>query len=739
MTSILTILHTSILPFMRQDTNESVNKSFRYVNIILRFILFLTFIFICFQFVYLPQQTLGRANIDLSVKSIMAANKGLPFYFEFPPPQGFLTFNELPYQEMGIYILNSIISTLGRVIFGNTFQLPLDASVKIVLGLMILTSFLFLSPVVPLFISIGGNIALIISLFTGAISLYDPASLWGATYGAILTFMMLGISFTVGNKWKLHILAHIFLLAVLASISKYFREEVTILIFGSAFLVLAIVLLIKFVAFNVERRNKIVTSTNNVMPLYPLVYCLFFVTLVYISQFAVRGLYALAWDVSYSDTKDSIHGSGHALLLSLGYIENPYNLAWSDNVGPQQTQLRLSSPSELDLVDNVFQVKRQLYEQPDYQARAGNVAWMIIRENPILLLKNILARANDIFSWLFTPNAIYPYQLQFSPAYIVFSPFVLVLAVLNIMLMLFTAWKLLSVRALCLSFIAIGFVGLSLVSPLIIHAFYVSAFRGAVYSCGFILLGACLTLWLEKQNDNRIIVRRIINYSSMTILGLVISTCLVIGSIINILDNRYQHHLQSVSTADPVSELISTTYHFADDFNALDLQQQEVILGQLRQSPNIHVFEEIVSQSDPEHLLSASQVFTHGQYIYVVTKLGVNNHLSQDTDTSTILRISTSCDLAFADIKFFSFDDCKLKLPIEEQINLTTPNFLIQQWLINDHAWNSENYRMFALPVSSKEFINNLTTLTVGLYDYSPFLPLDQPYTPEVYYVLKLK
>ena len=34
-----------------------------------------------------------------------------------------------------------------------------------------------------------------------------------------------------------------------------------------------------------------------------------------------------------------MHGSGHSLYMSLGYLSNPYNISWRDNVAIIQSQL----------------------------------------------------------------------------------------------------------------------------------------------------------------------------------------------------------------------------------------------------------------------------------------------------------------------------------------------------------------------------------------------------------------
>ncbi|MBI1281594.1 MAG: hypothetical protein GC179_25935 [Anaerolineaceae bacterium] len=739
-----TFFRSSVLPFLRQDLENSPehNRNW-YANRVIRLLIWLAFVVICIVFVFLPQQNIGQQVDEFSARSIAAANQGLPFFYTYPRDPGFISFNQLPYHEVGVHILNALAYVVGRTFAGNSFQLPVDASVYLVLGLMIFTSLLFVSPTVPILISLGGNIALVAALFTGAIDLWLISARWGATYGAILTGMMLATAFTVGVKRRPHIFAHILLLGILAGLTKYLREESAILVYGAFLLVVISVAIIELVRAIAQRRAKRDGLVKHSAILQPLVYCFIFVAVVYSSQFFVRGLYALAWKVPYAATSDSFHGSGHAMLLSLGYVDNPYNLGWADDLGPAETEMRLPGSANLRRFDKTTVVYNQLFE-PAYQARAGSLAWSIMLQNPSLVLKNIITKFSDLLQWLFPENARYPFQGQIGGIYINFSPLILLLAFGTVVLLLISAWYIYSIQAWILGITGIGLIALSLISPLLIHPFYISALRGVLYSCAFVLLGACFTLWLQRDTSQPNPVRPLILKSTAVLGGFVVLVLVMAVSIFVVLNNRYQDQLRTIATSDPAAQLTSKTYQFADAFNALDLAVQEQLLEQLKQSADIRSFNVITDKSDLESLLNVSAVFVKDNFIYVVVKLGENIHLPFNgtrlhlqVNTANILRVSTPCNSSEGST------GCTTKIPCHEDLSIcgfdtviTIDASAIQQWLINDRTWNTGLFRMFAMPIDPTVLPDDVTTLIVGLYDNTREIRIGGAAVPKAFYRL---
>lgn len=509
---------------------------------------------------YLPARD-GRTLLDwafLIENTARAANDGHVFmaYSPASPPE-LIRLNEYAggHTDPGLAMLVSLTSVTGRALFGNGFTVSVDTIYDCLLAFYLVTALLFVSPAVPLPIAVGGVVALGLGIAVGGPPGWSAFTIsrWSATYAALVAGMLAATApLPKRGFWALSVVVG---LSVLISYAQFIRHEAAVTAYTTAVALLLTALTVGLLSHRLLRGQSLLLQASLTLCRRLALTGLILAGITWAGPQVVRGMYAAAWGTPYSETRVALHGDGHSLYLSLGWIPNPYNISWRDNVGLIHSKL-VSPSTRLD-GDYIDVLRRE---------------WLrIVLESPWLPVENVVAKLDPF--WV-TASRL-PLSSRLIP---------LVPVVLLGVLLLGLARRMSSVLLIFPAFGAITAV--TLAPPLLIHPLYVLGFEGAALVTVVILPAAACTMLVRRADGAETMERRAITrVAGWMLVGAVVLAG--VGLTISLAWGVYRaaaerQELAQAMSATPLEQIDAQGYRYARLFNELSLDDQMVIVTRLQ-------------------------------------------------------------------------------------------------------------------------------------------------------------
>lgn len=597
--------------------------------------------------------------------TIQAANDGFSLMtYDSKQPDKLIKLTDISggYYDMGWPTMVSLAVRVGKIVYGDSYRADSSVSYRVVIAFNLITAVLFLLPIVPFFVSIGGLLALAISII-GLPPLYNAfGQFWGATYAAIVLSVLvstMALKSVQHGRWTFVFAA---LTGIIIGIAQFIRNEATVTslacvaatLIGLWFLVLLYRISLKQDEGSLRR---ILGLARNVTASLIL-----FIVIVYAMPFAVRALYALTFQQEYAATKLAMHGDGHSLYLSLGFVPNPYNIVWRDNVAMVHSELIRPGTG---------------VESPYYMSTLRDEWLRITLSDPKLVIENMVAKAGNLIQLLSAMPIVNMFFLAF--------PVVLIASCILI-------FRRPTFQRLLVTFSYLGLVGVSLFVPVLIHPFYSQSLQGILLVTPVILPFTLLLstnsryeVKIEPTSANRQVLRRVL----LMIGGVGAAGIVVIIALTFIQSNRQQAIESAALEADPYEQMQAEGYRYDSVFNQFSIADQESIIAKLKSRHTLDILvpepQEDTSQVSffrPEVLVVATQE------LHLISWLGVpdqNFNVSELANGSGFIRVCANCDPLPSEYK---------NNPYELKEDAIDMNMLA----INEADWRG-HYRMITLPI----------------------------------------
>jgi hypothetical protein len=638
------------------------------VDLLVRVLVFLLFSVVTYSGGYLKAMESNAFADTFGVvrNTVRAVNEGHILMAYTPEtPSRLLPLNQISsgYYDPGWPMLVSLTASVGRGLTGGNFSVDDTTIYGIVWVFTLLTGLVFLIPIVPLPVFIGGVTALALSM-TALLPGYNAfGSLWGSTHSVIVMAVFLCTVALAPSRWRTLLF---FSLAVgcLVGIGQFIRHEATLVLYSSGAVMVGAAVLIALILRYLINDRVTWRMTARRFALRTGVAVIVAAAVVFATPFGARAIFAITFEQPYADTRIAMHGEGHSLYLSLGYVSNPYNISWRDNVASIHSELinpdtRIDSP-------NYHQVLRD--------------EWLrIVWENPWIPLENVVAKASALQTQLLSLPVV---SVLFS-----LLPIVSVAMVVIILVRPQPSGILILIGYLAL-------LGVSLSVPLLIFPIYNQAFQGLLL-CLLVIVPAVTQAAIGHSKSRHTplppgVYKKLRNIISILVIGTVI---LVLGlgiGFVAIQRNARQIRVADALSADPFEMIQQLGFRYDNLFNSLDKADQQVVVSRLQEVSDSRVWSaeyqvrEITDYFRPELL-----VFSDRQ-VHVLVWLGASGPDFEFTDqgsASSFLRVCADCE----------------KLPsflANNPYRLTEDQIAKDIQAINDTDWYG-HYRMMSFPLKA--------------------------------------
>ena len=261
------------------------------------------------------------------------------------------------------------------MLFGPSFQVRSQLARVILFGLWVITAAAIVAKPVPLPVAAAGVVSLLVLIVWGPLDL-TVARFWGVAYAALVAAVYLG---TVLNAWTRPRVAALLVLACLAAYAQLLRQEA-----APAFYALGAALAGAAVVTRVAARVRAASGVSAQASVLARRAIAGGLLLIFATGAVIpleRWCLAIAWGTPFSETAITGHGAGWPMYLSLGYVSNPYNIAWRDPIGEVHSQL----------------INPSLYAgHPEFQQTLMREYERIAIAAPWLVIRNVLARAGRV-------------------------------------------------------------------------------------------------------------------------------------------------------------------------------------------------------------------------------------------------------------------------------------------------------------------------------------------------------
>lgn len=502
-------------------------------------------------------------------RTIQAANAGYPFHVyrgEDEPPERYTGPN-----DYGEAILMSARSVVGRALLGEGYTVSSRHMYQNLLVAFLLTALVFLLPGTPLVISLGGVAALCLAIVGGPMG-FSTSRLWGVAYTALLLAMLAAVAYHPQKRvWQF---VSISALSLLASFSTFLRGESVGIILAVSAALAASALLIGGVAFSTTGDKKAARQfIGNVLLVVLIIQAGRFVV-----KQGVRGIYALAWHIPFGETVIVRHGAGHPLYIALGYIANPYNIAWSDPVGAIHG--RLIDP------------EKKPFDGP-YQEMMQQEWRRVVLESPWLLFKNAGVKLAYLHRLLDGRQEAYEPRFQFSnqPVHLaVLYKLSLALLVLGFVAVMAYRRK---PESLFVYVVFVGIVVGAFITPLLVYPDYAAGPQGAILVVVLVMPAALAVsfgsehdIWGHLPEEQRCrITYRSVAYG----VALVVVVMAGVLVAVQVRAARYRAELDEVAHGDPLRQIGEMGAGYEHLFNDLSEEQKGQIIARLLESDDSRV------------------------------------------------------------------------------------------------------------------------------------------------------
>jgi hypothetical protein len=510
-------------------------------------------------------------------RTIPAANAGYPFHVyrgEDEPPERYTGPN-----DYGEAILMSARSVVGRALLGDGYMVNSRHMYQNLLAVFLVTALVFLLPGTPLVISLGGVAALCLAIVGGPMG-FSTSRLWGVAYTALLVGMLAAVAYhPKKHAWQF---VPVSALSLLVGFSTFLRgESIGIMLVTSAALAVSGLFIGGVAFFTTGDKKGAGRFVGSVLLVVVILQAGRFVV-----RQGVRGMYALAWHIPFGETVIVRHGAGHPLYTALGYIANPYNIAWSDPVGAIHGRL-------IDPEKKPFDSAYQEMMQQEWRR--------VVLESPWLLLKNAGVKLAYLHRLLDGQQAAYEPRFQFSnqPVYLAVL-YKLGLAVLVLGFVAVVAYR----RKPESLFVYVVFVGVvvgAFFTPLLVHPDYAAGPQGAILVVVLVMPAALAVsfgsehdMWGHLPEEQR---RRITTRS--VVYGVALAVVAAAGALaaVQVRAVRYRAELDEVAHGDPLRQMGEMGTGYEHLFNDLSEEQKGQIVARLLESDDGRV---AVVETGPE-------------------------------------------------------------------------------------------------------------------------------------------
>lgn len=364
----------------------------------------------------------------------------------------------------------------------------------------------------------------------------------------------------------------------------------------------------------------------------------------------------------------SSHGAGYPLYGGLGFVENAYNIAWDDDL--------------IDIMGMIDTKYAWSPKSPVHQRGALDRAVLIFAEDPLLLIRNVVAKAKYVFDYWYLRHP--PDRIASdwnTPPLSWRLPVLATASLVGLFVGLGLAWKSGDLRSrllwlLLLSMALAGGVVLLLAAP-----FYMSVIHGMCLSILFIILPAC-TGWFRcdpvADPACPVLARHWKRILVVTVVGVVVASGYVLY--------RVQANAKAaIVFKESVMEerLSAVTPDHVPHFNRLDLEDQRRVLDQMEGWSRARAYE-------PELTGSMRPVWgwDDGEHVYLVAHLGVD---WVPTGPSRQQGTRSSGMMLWAE-----GEEAPHNYPPLRRLEKPRARGYLK---INDHFWTGR-YRMFCLPAT---------------------------------------
>jgi hypothetical protein len=535
-----------------------MTKGRRWAGYALRAALFAAFVWYLWSQHYAPHRFEPFADADTEA-AVRAINAGRPFHLLYEngerTPPTIKRMSEV-YGDLGLQMAIGFVAQAERRLHGPSIRFDTAIGRTMLLALFVVTAAAMVADGVPLLVALAGVMAMW-TLFKWGPMVLGPAQHWGVAYVAVVTAIYVGAVF---NPWTASRVVSLALLAVLAALSQLLRQEGSTVptAVGIAMVATAglIVVALRWVddagtrsARQVAKRaalgGMLLLAVNSAVP--PI----------------ERWVLSNASGTSFADTPAAAHGAGAPLYLSLGYVSNPFNIAWRDPVGVVHARLIVPGMGFWD---------------PEYQPTLFREFVDIVISRPWLLLENVAAKAQrvhalamgradrlpDVAVWQRPPHTRFYKALPWVGA--------LCLAILWLRGTPETAAIVLTSAALAAAASA---------GALVVFPDYMGGVQGATMVLAIIMPASVAASLIESSMAPTWVSARLTRRVLAEAGALGVAALVIGGGFVGVQWMRYRALQEEVVARDPVDAIEAMQFRYAHVFNDLPVARQGRLLARL--------------------------------------------------------------------------------------------------------------------------------------------------------------
>jgi len=303
-----------------------------------------------------------------------------------------------------------------------------------------------------------------------------------------------------------------------------------------------------------------------------------FVYTVALSLFLSK-YYGLPYSANYIPS----HGSGHSLYLSTGYVANPFNTGWDDDI---------FQVNYMTFSDRLFTMSYPEWTEI-IEPALGDEYKRTVAEDPMVFIRNVVEKTKLAHRYLNDASIqrIFPYDLIYTfkqSQRVTYRATMLGLMILaGVALLPPCRWLLGAI------FPMLAVVAVSLLPPLVVSPGYLLGFLGAISSICFAWFGACAA-GLLFGGRLRMATRRVANRSAVLIGAGAALVSLAFGLYVGFREVYNARQDARLLTENPYVVMREKGYRFAEGFNRLTLAEQKRAIRRLLtfrpEGTNVDVF-----------------------------------------------------------------------------------------------------------------------------------------------------
>jgi hypothetical protein len=385
---------------------------------------------------------------------------------------------------------------------------------------------------------------------------------WGVAFAAVVAAVYLGSVLKTWTWWRIMTLS---LLAALAALAQILRQEAAGVSYGVGLALLASAA----VALIARRRSGAETSKHAGVGAFVRRATAGGLLLIAANAAAMpleRVVMSRQMGTPFAETPAIAHGSGWPMYLSLGYVSNPFNIAWRDPIG--QVHALLISSGAISGSAAVHSTLMREYLS-------------IVVSRPWVLLQNVAAKAARIHALAVRHADPFPdvavWQRPAHARFYIALPleFVLCAALL---------WWRGTPEAMAIFLSSLALAVTASAGALVVFPDYIGGVQGATVALALIVPAAIASALLDRTSAERQIatplVRRMVTWSA----ALAVAATAIGAAFVAVQWMRYRAQQEATVARDPVEAIEAQQFRYAHVFNDLPLAQQGRLVARLTNS-----------------------------------------------------------------------------------------------------------------------------------------------------------